>query len=52
MKLEKVQKKVLSSSRTNVHVGSGWKPYGNSKVNVLFEYLNLTEPNLTPIIGL
>jgi len=25
-KLEKVQKKVLSSSGTNVQVGSGWKP--------------------------
>jgi hypothetical protein len=25
-KLEKVQKKVLFSSGTNVHVGSGWKP--------------------------
>jgi len=26
MKLEKVQKNVLSSSGTKVHVGSGWKP--------------------------
>lgn len=26
MKLENVQKNVLSSSGTNVHVGSGWKP--------------------------
>jgi hypothetical protein len=29
MKLEKVQKKVLSSSGAKVHVGSGWNPYVN-----------------------
>jgi hypothetical protein len=27
MKLEKVQKKVLSSSGVKVHEGSGWNPY-------------------------
>lgn len=34
MKLENVQKKVLSSSGTNVHVGSGWKPVKIGLLNV------------------
>ena len=34
MKLEKVQKNVLSSSGTNVHVGSGWKPVRIGLLNV------------------
>ena len=34
MKLEKVQKNVFSSSGTNVHVGSGWKPVKIGLLNV------------------
>lgn len=50
MKLEKVQKNVLSSSGTKVHVGSGWKPVKIGLLNVEIFCVMLSTANIATAV--